>query len=95
MFDWYLREGLLAGMFKEIDRGWEDEAWKNFPNNIIVHGDKDSLLAIIINTIRTDINIFTIFTLYLFSFINNFTRIIVFFKETWSSPEPHFNYPYN
>lgn len=31
-----------AGEFVSgVDRGWEDEGWKEFPEAVLVHGDRD------------------------------------------------------
>jgi hypothetical protein len=41
LWDWFVQENTLPGLFKEIDKDFEDEAWKNLPPTVLIHSGAD------------------------------------------------------
>ncbi len=43
MYFWLLQNNLYPDLMRGVDKSLSDEAWKDFPKTIIVHGDEDDM----------------------------------------------------
>jgi hypothetical protein len=45
LLPWFLQENLFPDLLGDVDRGLGDEGGKDFPETVLVHGDRDVVVS--------------------------------------------------
>ncbi len=46
LFFWLVQNNEYPKLLKDVDKGWNDDGWKNYPPVVIVHGDADDMVPL-------------------------------------------------